>query len=673
MNLDNFIDDIFCDGGVISKFKDGYKERPSQIEASKLILDVLSRKDIMLLEGETGFGKSFAYLVPALIDVVNYDLKHKVIIVTSGISLQEQLFNKDVPFVRKVICDYFKDVKEKDIKITLFKGRQNFICNYKANQAGVSDKLADTRYKEIGEFMKRDKSGDLSKLEFVPDLDVLENVTCSKPRECLGKKCEFRQECYYEKHKEDLDVSNVIITNYHMLFSNIKTGGKLLPQADTLILDEAHEIAKICRDFNSIRFSQTTASFIRNKCSELINLNSEYESILDTDFITSFMNINMLVFNSMIQMFGGQDSVTLITKTSQLPESFFDLKNDLDTIKSQVMTCSNKALNDLDNCNDSSEKELIAKELSVIEDMSESIDNMYEFLIDLDDTLKDSNNVVWFEIVNSTASLNKKEVNIGNIIKRQLLTEWSSVILTSATISTGGDFQYIREQLGLDLSEKRKVEFIGSSPFNLTEQQLWYLPENTIDGNKRGFDDMLPQQVCEIIKATNGGALCLFTSIRNMRNTYYELSRLLKGEFKILVQGDKPKSKLIEEFKQDENSILLGTRSFFTGIDVPGKSLRCVIVDKFPFPQPSDPIQQRLNEEPNAFYRYSIPEMIITLKQAIGRGVRDVNDKCVVSIIDGRMATARYKHKINRSFDYKKTGTRNLKDVKEFCDKYLNE
>ena len=178
MTMD-FMEDIFCDGGTISKFKEGYKERPSQKEAAKLIANVIQDKDIMLLEGETGFGKSFAYLFPALTDVITSNLKHKVLIVTSGISLQEQLYNKDVPFVKKVLADYFPNINEEEIKVTLFKGRQNFICNLKANEAGVTDKLADSRYKEIGEFMKRDKSGDLSRLDFVPDPDVLENVTCS--------------------------------------------------------------------------------------------------------------------------------------------------------------------------------------------------------------------------------------------------------------------------------------------------------------------------------------------------------------------------------------------------------------------------------------------------------------------------------------------------------------
>ena len=675
MTMD-FMEDIFCEGGTISKFKEGYKERPSQKEAAKLIANVIQDKDIMLLEGETGFGKSFAYLFPALTDVITSNLKHKVLIVTSGISLQEQLYNKDVPFVKKVLADYFPNINEEEIKVTLFKGRQNFICNLKASEAGVTDKLADSRYKEIGEFMKRDKSGDLSRLDFVPDPDVLENVTCSKPRECVGKQCRFKSECYYDKHKQNLFVSNVIITNYHMLFSDIKIGGGILPkEIDTIILDEAHEVARICRDFSSTKISGTTASYIRNKCSELINLNSDYENIIDTELVASFVNMNVLVFQNIAQMYGSNlESPILISKPTDLPQSFFDLKEDLERIDSQICKCESK-LNSVDSEFLSDEdKQLQLKELSVIEDTLDSISNMRYFLVALDDMLKDENNVVWLESVNNNISLNLKQVNIGKTLNDNLFrSDSTSIILTSATISTGGDFDYLKEQLGLNLSPKRKIEFIGSSPFNLTEQQLWYLPQNSIDGNKFGFDKALPSQIYEIVKATKGGALCLFTSVRNMRNTYYELSNMFRGEYRILVQGDMPKSKLIEEFKKDENSILLGTRSFFTGIDVPGKALRCVIIDKFPFPQPTDPIQQKLKERPNAFYKYSIPEMIITLKQAVGRGVRDVSDKCVISIIDGRMATAKYKTKINKSFDYKKTGTRNLKDVEKFCEEYLSE
>ena len=454
MTMD-FMEDIFCDGGTISKFKEGYKERPSQKEAAKLIANVIQDKDIMLLEGETGFGKSFAYLFPALTDVITSNLKHKVLIVTSGISLQEQLYNKDVPFVKKVLADYFPNVDEKDIKVTLFKGRQNFICNLKASEAGVTDKLADSRYKEIGEFMKRDKSGDLSRLDFVPDPDILENVTCSKPRECVGKQCRFKSECYYDKHKQNLFVSNVIITNYHMLFSDIKIGGGILPkEIDTIILDEAHEVARICRDFSSTKISGTTASYIRNKCSELINLNSEYENIIDTELVASFVNMNVLVFQNIAQMYGGNlESPILISKPTDLPQSFFDLKEDLERIDSQICKCESK-LNSVDSEFLSDEdKQLQLKELSVIEDTLDSISNMRYFLVALDDMLKDENNVVWLESVNNNISLNLKQVNIGKTLNENLFrSDSTSIILTSATISTGGDFDYLKEQLGLNLS-----------------------------------------------------------------------------------------------------------------------------------------------------------------------------------------------------------------------------
>lgn len=670
------IEDIFCDDGAISKFKENYKERPSQKEAAKMVKTAINNKNIFLLEGETGFGKSFAYLFPAMLDIVESDFTHKVVIVTSGISLQEQLYNKDVPFVAKVLASMFPGVKQNDFRTTLLKGRQNFICNLKTDYLGLDGKIIDSQYKDIANFLKYDKTGDLSRLDFVPSIDILENIACTKKRECIGGQCEFKQDCYYDKHKKSLAFSNVIITNYHMLFSDLKTGGKILPKYDTLIFDEAHEMAGIFRDFDSDKISSTTASYLRNKFSELLNLEPSYKDKIDSDAVNLFMIEYTNVFQNIKSKFYKQieDKPFLLSDKSDLPDEFFNLDEQLSSITEPIHYLKDRLEEKITYLgeDDVDEKKLLTKQLQVCGDIIEISQSIFMYIENFDNIIADKNNVVWLENINDNLSINLKKVDVGEKIKQNFFESQDlTTIFTSATISTGGNFDYIKEQLGIRLSSKKVMEFIGSSPFNLTEQQLWYLPQGAIDGNKFGFDKSIAPHIADIVEAVGGGTLCLFTSVKNMRNAYYELRSLIGNRYTIYVQNDMPKSKLIEEFKKDRNSILLGTRSFFTGIDVPGDSLRCVVIDKFPFPQPTDPVQQRLQQRDNSFYKYSIPEMIITLKQAIGRGVRDINDKCVVSILDGRMSTARYKIKINNSFPYKKTGTRNIEDVKKFGEQFM--
>ena len=670
------MDDIFRNGGAISDFKEGYAERPSQTEGAKIIEEGLSTVSNVILEGETGYGKTYAYLFPVLKNIAESGFSKKAVLVTSGISLQEQLYTKDVPFAVKVMQSLYPDWPG-DFKFTLLKGRQNFLCNKKVNDIGLytmHKTMLDSKYKDIWEFANNTRTGDLSELDFVPPQDVLNNIACTQKGECVGaKECEFADECYYNRHKIALNSSQVIITNYHMLFSDMQTGGKILPAYDILVFDEAHETAGIFRDFDSDKISIHNAVNLRNRASELINIKKDEKPLVDADMFKSLIRDFEIAFNDIEIKFKDLSSPYLIYSKDELPNSFNnDLGEAISRVRGHIDTVhsSQESIFEYIRCTydeEDDEYKEQSKIVRLLETMSNMCGDMEHIVSGLDVILQDENNVVWLEKVDDTVFLSYKKVEVGKELSDEFFSrEGLSSIFTSATISVGGSFEYIKEQLGLNLTNKKTLEFMGGSPFNLTEQQLWYLPPNSMDGNKFGFDNTIAPNMQSIIEAVGGGALCLFTSVKNMRNTYFELNRSLGHKYKIYVQGDMPRTKLIEAFKNDRDSILLGTRSFFTGVDVPGDALRAVIIDKFPFPQPTDPVQQKLKDRNNSFYKYSIPEMIITLKQAIGRGVRSVDDKCVISILDGRMATAKYKGRINNSFNYKKTGTRNIEDLEKF-------
>lgn len=664
------INDIFAEDGPIKSLKDNYSVRESQVEGANLVSDALAGPTNMLLEGPCGYGKTLTYLLPILHDMVENDggLSKKALIVTSGISLQEQLMYKDIPFAIKVIEEIYPAFKG-EIRFALLKGRQNFLCNKKVDTLGItgmSDAMLDYELKKIKKFAKCTKTGDFSELDFIPKAETTKSLACTDKGECIGRKCEFEQECYYNISKIKLRRANIIVTNYHMLFSDLESGGKILPKYETLVLDEAHETANIFRDFGQKSVSLGVVTAIRNKASQARNENPLVENNMNIEPFQGLITDFEILSARLKYDFKKLDSPLIITSFNELPrESLIDFRGAINKADKEV--CD--ALSMFEFVDEDSSDEMI-KSKTTLTILNTMINELSEFVGGLNAIIKNPNNAVWLEAVNDNVSINVKMVDAGEELYNKLLNEENlTTILTSATMTVAKSFDYIKSQVGIDFSNKPVIEYIGKSPFDLTNQQLWYLPKESLNGNDRDFSSRVPNQIMELIIETGGGMLCLFTSIKAMKYVSDVIKRQFGSQYEIYVQGDAPRTKLIEKFKENKDSILFGTKALFTGIDIPGDSLRCLVIDKFPFPQPTDPVQQKLMERDNAFFKFSIPEMVISLKQAVGRGVRSVDDKCVITILDGRISTARYKARVNNSFDYKKTGTRNLEDIGQFLGK----
>lgn len=682
------INNIFKDGGVLSQLKPGYKERPIQIEAATKLHDSLvnCNEKAFVMEGECGTGKSFAYLLPILDRIAKNEFKEKLVIVTSNISLQEQLAFRDVPFALDVIKKLYPETPS-NFNGVLFKGRQNFLCNKK-----VKDLIADSyvdgydlskkqQFHDVVNWYYDTKNGDLTELSFVPDQDLLSKIVCLEADECMGtKKCECGQECFYAKHKNRIYNANVIITNYHMLFTDLSMeGANLLPAYDYIVFDECHELADIYRDFKTEGLSLNTMRWIGKKTTEMLNKEKEmlgyYKNTVDTAKLLGYVD-------------------EFLTKVKQTySTSKFDEILLIDNIDLNKMPDNSSIIDEIGKLivsHENIQENLEAKIQYEDEDVSENLQKALNISTNITDKLNKllgvfnsfapgyevtDNKIEWINIkTDGNVSLNYKPLSVAddmvaNFYKKENL----KCIFTSATISVGGSMDYFKSQVGLDLiNPEQSSSFIGGSPFNMKDQQLWYLPKNAVEGNKVAeFNQKLPVLVGETIKVCRGGVLALFTSYKNMQDTYDNIRFDLPRGIRIYKQGDMPRMKLLETFAEEENSVLFATRSFFTGVDVPGKSLRCVIIDKFPFPQPTDPVQQKLSFQQDSFFKHSIPQMIITLKQAVGRGVRSIDDKCVICILDNRMSTARYKVRISNSFNYEKTATRDLNVVEKFIDDYI--
>ena len=674
------IEKIFAEDGTIKSFKQNYIPRPSQIEAAKLLYAALQEKKHGLVEGPCGFGKTFAYLIPLSLAIKDNFCK-RAIITTNGIALSEQLVYQDLPMIVNIV----EKITGWRPKYSLYKGKGNFICQRKMDDP--KGMLIDAYLKtKIDKFAKETATGDLSDFEATIPYQDLQQISCLAEGECMGSSCPYNQTCFYQSHKKLAMGSNIIITNYHMLFSDWKAGNAVLPTYDVLIMDEAHEAAAIFRDFAQEEFSSTQIIWARNKINKLLQDKSFLSQVVPAnidskeytfhekmgDLSTELQQLekcmaqeipkfsNYLMINEDIQIY---NEIAVRKLADVCHDLLFNMTEEFDHL---VEVYSDNA---------SLQADVFAVRSATARAL-EKVKNIIYFFEERTNSELQKRFVYYIEKSDSTqVKLAKKHIKVNDIMQRAFFDNGNigTAVLTSATLSIGGNFKYIKNELGLeDLEEKEVIEYIGQSPFNLTNQQLWFMPDRCVDGDskhKQEYDESLDDVVSQIVDAVGGGILFLCTSNSNMR-AIYDIVRMndtvIEKGITVLKQGEVSNKKTTEFFKEDTDSILVATRSFFTGIDVPGDALRCVVIDKLPFPSPAEPVMAKLSKEDNSFNKYYVPIMIMTLKQAIGRGVRSIDDKCIVTFMDNRMKTARYRTRVIDSFPYEKTATRDPDVVKEF-------
>lgn len=691
----------------IQRVNPHFEYRPSQDEGSEMVYSMVQSDDggVVLLEGPCGFGKTYAYLIPMLKDMEPGSAK-KLVIATDGIALQEQLYQKDIPAALAILG-------KEDITSAMLKGRNNYLCQMVYAESiftngsedlssSASSSIERDQIKAMQEWVEETKTGDTSELPFIPYPSVAEKFILIDGDDCLGSKCSLYGDCfYYKNRKKAVRDANIVVTNYHYLFTAVETGHRsdMLPAGEvSYVFDEAHTIVDIFREYTEMKFTDRTLNKIMSgvnaisKESPLFKDIFKYNSDLPHEITEACKTLKMELVQLKLNLFHDYNTSYLVEEIVADKKQRTSLQRFLSSLATTfgVLTHITESvlvrMSEQDHAElDDKEKKNLSKTLAALEKITE-IASLGQYIAALMQTEMPNDICVWVEHdkEKETSEIHVKNIEVGEKIKEHFFTGEENitfdnefyghipprVILTSATLSAGENFNFIKNQLGIDHTIKT-YEFIGESPFDLTKQQLWYLPPGAVDGTKKEFQEYFVKEIDDILNATNGGALCLFTSYANLRKAYERLNRRMRLPFTLLRQGDAPKAHLTRLFANDVDSVLFGTKSFFTGVDVPGPALRCVIIDKLPFAMQGDPIIRKITKRPRSFYSFSIPNMIITLKQAIGRGVRSKDDKCVIAILDNRMASSSYKGTINESFFYKKTGTRDLFVVEQYISDYL--
>jgi ATP-dependent DNA helicase DinG len=633
--------DIFGPGGVLSKRHPGYEFRRSQLEMAELVDNAFLKHQHALIEAGTGTGKTLAYLIPAI------QSGRRVVISTATKSLQEQLFNKDVPFLQK----YFAP----DLKVALMKGRNNFLCRQKVHLMEGQPVLKGMDeidwFSQIRDWEKLTETGDRAELTFLPDDSDLWNRIDARSDTCTSQKCPEFANCFITGMHQRAQEADLIIVNHHLFFADLAIRqddfGSILPEYAAVIFDEAHEIEDVASDY----FGRAVSSY---KLDELARDAEQTLRLLQVSAPTVRRSVTQLRerAHSFFDAFPAREGRYPFEPSEragfieQNREAYESLAMGLKRIEIELAALTTKP-----------------DEVVNIARRAAEIRRELAFLLESNER----NYVYWYERRGKGVFLAATPIDVSEILREKLFDQFDTIVLTSATLAVAGHFDFLKQRLGLQAVTERVLPH----EFDFREQALLYLPEALPDVRHASFPAHAAEEIARLLEITEGRAFCLFTSYVQMRDAFERVRS--KVGFPLLLQGTAPRSVLLERFKTTPNAVLFATASFWQGVDVPGQQLSCVIIDRLPFAVPSDPIVaarvRALKEDGrDAFAEYQVPEAVLALKQGFGRLIRSRSDRGILAILDTRIQRMRYGKIFLESLpDY--TTTQDLAVVARFMEK----
>jgi ATP-dependent DNA helicase DinG len=624
LTLETDLPTFFSDTGPLANAIPGYRLRPQQLAMARAVEAAILENRVLITEAGTGTGKTFAYLVPAL------QKGGKVIVSTGTKTLQDQLFSRDIPMVRKAL--------RASVTVALLKGRANYICHYYLERAKTEGRFLsrdDVVYlARIESYARTSTTGDRSGLAEVPeDATVWPQVTSTREN-CLGGDCPHYQKCFVMEARKQAMAADVVVVNHHLFFADVvlrdEAVAELLPACNTVIFDEAHQLPETASLF-----------FGRN-----VSTNQLIEMARDSRIEAAS---------------AAKDHPTLPEATAALEKAARDLRLQFGPEAGRQAFRTAGASRDFLTALDCVRERLSAL-TSVLESQAERSEGLHNCWVrgrDLLDrmALWQNNNdrewVRWLEVFGTSLHLNVTPLSVADIFRRQLEGHPRAWIFTSATLSVQGDFSHYKRDMGLESAATECWE----SPFDYPNQAVLYVPENLPDPNDPAFTRAAVDAALPLIEAARGRTFFLFTSLRAMREArdWMEAGLQRAGlALPLLMQGEGSRSELLERFRKLGNAVLLGSASFWEGVDVRGEALQLVIIDRLPFSPPDDPVLaariEKINAEGgNAFMDYQLPQAVITLKQGAGRLIRDEADFGVLMICDPRLISKPYGKRIWRS------------------------
>jgi len=634
------IRNVFEENGILAKHIVGYSARSQQLEMALAISDAIDHNTQLIAEAGTGTGKTFAYLVPALLT------GGKVIISTGTKNLQDQLFSRDLPNIR--------DALKVPVTVAMLKGRANYVCRYHLEGAEREGRFATREEADyvhlIKVFAENSKTGDKGELNSVPENAMIWTSVTSTRDNCLGSDCNFYKDCFVMEARKNALAADVVVVNHHLFFADVMLRdegvAELLPSANTVIFDEAHQLPEVAGLFFGEDISTGQLHELAQDCAAA-------HLTLAKDCVALGKVIPLLEkaskdFRLVFALEGTRLPVQKVLVLKGFSEAFSHMQNQL---KALSVILETQAARDplLEKC--------WQRSMALYDLMSRWL------------AAENGNLVRWVEVFTHSVQLHATPLSVAEGFGKQLNAQPRAWIFTSATLAVKSDFSHYVAQMGL---QDAKTGF-WESPFNYQDQALLYVPPDMPDPNSSSYSASVAAVALSVLQASGGRAFVLSTSLRAMR----EIHALLKEAFAengiespLLLQGESSRTELLDRFRQLGNAVLVGSQSFWEGVDVRGEALSVVIIDKLPFSPPDDPVLSarvdKLNAEGrNAFMEYQLPYSVITLKQGAGRLIRDEADRGVLVICDPRLISKSYGKKIWQSLPAFRR-TRELADVQAF-------
>ncbi|MBU1446522.1 DEAD/DEAH box helicase family protein [Patescibacteria group bacterium] len=635
---------FYNEDGHISKLEEDYEVRQPQIQMTTKIIDAFNDERNLLCEAGTGTGKSIAYILPSAFLAKAND--QKVVIATHTKTLQDQLYKKDVPVVQKALKAYMglKDGDVDPLKVTVLKGRQNYLSVERFNQFRQKDSFQDheiTLLMKILIWLPNTRSGDLEELSLQGKEYFAWNEVCCDIIKCPHHDASFSMKCFLSKARESAQNADIIITNHALLLSDTTTPTQVLPQHDHLIVDEAHHLEAEATEALTITLTNDSLDRpLRN----LRNLAKKYLSYVDE---IDILRDRIVVFFGLLGIFFEKNSMYANSiQNLQITSSFqgtLEWQKVTDSAENVRLQCTQliKALREHIK---EEEDEEIAKLMGIeCDSLQEHISNL---AIVTEEALESNLNkqITWiFQKFDGSLGIKSAPIEVGDHLNGTLFHEKKSIILTSATLTVNKTFDYMRQQLQLD---ETFDEAIIPSHFSYQDQVELNIYEDLQPPNSHGYFDQSASLIYETVIGNTGKTLVLFTSKKAIEATYLKLATALKEKgITILAQNiSGGRNKILELFKKDpDSSVIFGTNTFWEGVDIKGSALSCVIIQKLPFDPPDDPIHKARSELlDDPFYQYQIPRAILRFKQGFGRLIRSAKDSGKVIILDSRIITKSY-------------------------------
>ncbi|MBR0565810.1 ATP-dependent DNA helicase [Azoarcus sp. L1K30] len=619
---------LFSAEGPLVQAIPGYVPRPQQVEMAQQIGQAIRGNRILVAEAGTGTGKTFAYLVPALMS------GGKVIVSTGTKTLQDQLFNRDLPTVRAAL--------KVPVSIALLKGRANYVCHYhlerneRDGRFHTPQDAADLR--AISRFARLTQSGDKAECTDVREDSAAWIAATSTRDNCLGQDCPQVKECFVMQARRTAMEADVVVVNHHLFFADVMLRdegmGELLPACNTVIFDEAHQLPETA----SLFFGETVST----------------AQVLELARDTRSETVS-----------GARDCIALIDETRALEKAARDLRLVFGTESARL-----SAAQAAEQQGFAEQADALAAALGKMEavletqaERSEGLANCLRRAQEMGERLTrwrspDEKDLIrWVEVFAQSLALNATPLHVSDVFKRQLEAQPRAWVFTSATLAVGKDFGHYNRELGLAWMEPAPMTAVWGSPFDYDAQALLYAPQGMPDPNAPDYVEAVARTALPLIRAARGRAFVLCTSLRAMRRVHELIADGLQranDPLPLLLQGEGSRSELLDRFRKLGNAILVASQSFWEGVDVPGDALSLVVIDKLPFAPPDDPVlaarvehMQRQGLSP--FIHHQLPRAVISMKQGAGRLIRTERDRGVLCICDPRMIEKSYGKVVWRS------------------------